>query len=169
MHGYLKSAIQKSSILLRASSGAAVLTIGLKLIQVFRNLQFTPGLANKFQKFLLGTGPFPQSALLQVEVALDPLLAGRRLGITFPTAFVQRRPNAAQKTPIGYAFGVCGITFSLIFDLGRPGGLQWGKVTSIAEPPHPLLLTDVRMSEISAGHEALESTAVPKGRLARNR
>ncbi len=133
-------------------------------------LQFTPELANEFQQFLLGRTPFPQSAILQVEVAFDPFLGGQRLGITFPTALVPRRPNSDQPNiPIGYAFGVCGITFSLMFDLGRPGGLQWGKVTSIAEPPHPLLLTDVRMSEISAGQEAFESTAVPKGRLARTR
>jgi len=132
-------------------------------------LQFTQELEFEFREFLLGKAAFPASALLQVEVAFDPAFKGQRLGITFPSTLVPRRPTPDRGAPIGYAFAVCGITFSLYFDLGRPGGLSWGKVTSIAEPPHPLLLTDVRMSEVSAGQEALELTAVRKGRLARAR
>ena len=129
-------------------------------------LEFTQALEAEFRSFLLGKAAFPSSVLLQVEVAFDPFLSGQRLGIIFPSRIVPRGPTAGAR-PGGDFFALCGMIFSLYFDLGRPGGLEWGKVTSIAEPPHPLLLTNVRMSEVAAAHQELESTATPKGRLAR--
>lgn len=130
-------------------------------------LEFAPELELEFREFLLGKSAFPPSVILQVDVAFDPFLVGGRLGITFPEAVIPRKPIARQGPPVGYFFFVCGLTFTLYFDFGIPAGLS-GKSTSIAEAPHPLLLTNVRMSEVRAGQEALELTAVPKGRLSRS-
>ena len=131
-------------------------------------LRFAPALEVEFREFLLGRSAFPSSAILQVEVAFDPFLVGGRLGMIFPEEITPRKAAVRQEQPRGYFFFVCGLTFTLYFDLGIPAGLIWGKATSIAEPPYPLLLTNVRMSEVRAGQGALESTAVPKGRLARS-
>ena len=129
-------------------------------------LQLAPALVVEFREFLLGRSAFPSSAILQVEVAFDPLRAGGRLGMIFPEEILPRKATAIKEPPRGYFFFVCGVTFSLYLDFGIPAGLK-GKATSIAEPPYPLLLTNVRMSEVRAGQESLESTAAPKGRLAR--
>jgi hypothetical protein len=94
-----------------------------------------------------------------VEVALNPLF-----GMVFPDKLKPRNPDAGLRDA-GYSFVVFGMTFSLLFDLGKRAGLR-GKATSIAESPHPILLTDVRMSEVHAGREALEATAKRVGRLA---
>jgi hypothetical protein len=122
-------------------------------------LKLPPGIALEFRDFLLGKSPFPPSVVLTVEVALDPLF-----GMVFPEKLKPRNPNAGLKEA-GYYFVVFGMTFSLYFDLGKTVGLH-GKATSIAEPPHAIFLTDVRMSEVHAGRETLESTAKRVGRLA---
>jgi hypothetical protein len=124
-------------------------------------LDLPQGLGIEFRDFLLGKSPFPSSVVLTVEVALNPLL-----GMVFPQKLKPRKPNANLKNA-GYFFVVFGITFSLYLDPGKTDGLR-GKATSIAEPPHPIFLTDVRMWEVHAGRETLESTAKRVGRLARS-
>lgn len=128
-------------------------------------LEFAPELELEFREFLLGRAAFPLSVILQVEVAVDPYLDGGRLGMIFPKEVTPKNPTARQGPPVGYFFFVCGLTFTLYFDSGIPAGMK-GKSTSQAEVPYPLLLTNVRMSEVRAGQAALELTAVPKGRLA---
>jgi hypothetical protein len=130
----------------------------------FSQLDLPPGLGLEFQDFLLGKSPFPSSVVLQVEVALNPVFSRGNIGMIFPEKITPRIPNPGLK-PVGYYFLVFGMTFLLYFDLGKTAGLS-GKVTSIAEPPHPIFLTDVRMSEADAGRDALESTAKRIGRLA---
>jgi len=130
----------------------------------FSRLEFPPGLGLEFREFLLGKSPFPSSAVLQAEVALNPVFSGGKIGMIFPDKIAPRIPNVDLK-PIGYAFMVFGITFLLYFDLGRRAGLS-GLITSIAEPPHPIFLTAVRMSEADEGRARLESTAKRVGRLA---
>jgi len=61
---------------------------------------------------------------------------------------------------------VCGMTFILYFDLGRPAGLTT-KALSIAEPPHIISLTDVRLAEVDADCRKMESTAKRVGKLAK--
>lgn len=124
-------------------------------------LQFPSGLELEFRDFLLSKSPFPSSVVLQLEVAPNPLF-----GMVFPDKLKPRNPKADLKK-VGYSFVVFGLTFSLYFDLGERAGLH-GRVTSIAEPPHPIFLTDVRMSEVHAGRATLEATAKRVGRLARS-
>ncbi len=130
----------------------------------FLQLELPPGLGLEFRDFLLGKSPFPTSIVLLVEVARNPAPDGRNIGMVFPEKMTPRTPNAGL-TSVGYYFLVFGITFQLYFDLGKMAGLR-GKVTSIAEPPHPIFLTDVRMSEAGAARDRLESTAKRVGRLA---
>lgn len=117
------------------------------------------GLGPELREFLLGKAPFPPSVVLTVEVAANPLF-----GMVLPEKLKPRDPNVVP-VDVGYFFVVFGMTFSLYFDLGRAVNLH-GTVTSIAQPPHPIFLTDVRMSEVHARRAALESTAKRVGRLA---
>jgi hypothetical protein len=127
-------------------------------------LEFPPGLGEEFRDFLLGKSPFPPSVVLQLEVALNPIFSRGNLGMIFPHKIRPRLPNTNSQ-PIGYFFMVFGLTFLLYFDLGKAAGLRT-KAISIAEPPHPIFLTDVRMSEVDADRNKLESTAKRIGRLA---
>jgi hypothetical protein len=128
-------------------------------------IDLPPKLGLEFRDFLLGKSLFP-SVVLQVEVALNPAFSRGNLGIIFPDKIAPRIPNPDPK-PVGYFFQVFGLTFSLYFDLGKTAGMKT-KVTSIAEPPHVILLTDVRMMEASASYDVLESTAKRVGQLARS-
>jgi hypothetical protein len=130
----------------------------------FSQVELPPGLGPELRDYLLSKSPFPPSVVLQVEVALNPIFSGGNIGMIFPEKITRRIPNAVAK-PVGYYFLVFGLTFLLYFDLGKTAGLR-GRVTSIAEPPHPIFLTDVRMLEADAGRGALESTAKRVGRLA---
>jgi hypothetical protein len=122
-------------------------------------IDFPKGLGIEFQDFLLGKSQFPYSVVLQVEVALNPTFSRGNIGIIFPDKFTPRVPTVDPK-PVGYFFQVFGLTLSLYFDLGKPAGMN------IAEPPHPILLTDVRMLEAKECCDRLESTAKRVGRLA---
>lgn len=82
----------------------------------------------------------------------------------FPEKLMPRIPNPGLG-PVGYFFLVFGMTFSLYFDLGKAAGMNT-KSTSIAESPHPILLTDARMTEARTGSDALEATAKRIGKLA---
>jgi len=130
-------------------------------------VELPPGLGLEFRNFLLGKSPFPTSVILHVEVALNPVFSSGDIGMTFPDKIVPRVPSP-DLTARGYAFTVFGVTFLLYFDLGRSAGLLHGRATSIAEPPHRILLTDVRMSEVDEVHNKLASTAKRVGRLARS-
>jgi hypothetical protein len=133
----------------------------------FPKVELSPGLGIEFRDFLLGKSPFPPSVVLQVEVALNPTFDGGGLGMIFPDKIIPRISNRDTGAR-GYFFMVFGITFILYFDLGKPAGLRFGKAISIAEPPHPIFLTDVRMSEADAGRSKLLLTAKRVGRLARS-
>jgi hypothetical protein len=124
-----------------------------------------PGLGLEFRDFLLGNSLFPPSVVLHVEVALEPVFSDGSIGMLLPERMTRRIPNTDLET-VGYSFMVFGMTFMLLFDLGKTAGLRFGNATSIAEPPHPILLTDVRMSEAAAGCDVLKSTAKRVGRLA---
>jgi len=128
-------------------------------------LEFPTGLGDQLRDFLLGKSPFPESVVLQVEVALNPVLGNRSLGMIFPDKITPRIPNATVE-PVGYFFAVFGVTFMLYFDLGKAAGLRT-KAISIAEPPHTISLSDVRMLEVDADYKRLESTAKRVGKLAR--
>lgn len=130
-------------------------------------LEFPPELGPAFGDFLLGEAAFPSSVVLQVEVAVNPVVGSGTLGMIFPQRIMPRKPNASSE-PRGYFFMVCGMTFILYFDLGKPAGLST-KALSIAEPPHIISLTDVRMSEADAECKQMELTAKRVGGLARGR
>ena len=157
-------ATRKLSILLLASFGADGPSIGRKVSEVSQ-LNFPDGLGNQFRDFLLGKSAFPSSVILQVEVALNPVFTKGNLGMIFPDKITPRISNPTIE-PIGYFFMVFGITFMLYFDLGKAAGLHT-KVLSIAEPPHAISLTDVRMLEVDADYNRLDSTAKRVGKLAR--
>jgi hypothetical protein len=128
-------------------------------------LQFPPELGPALRNYLLGSAPFPRSVLLQVEVAANPAVGRGTLGMIFPEKIMARHPNGSSE-PRGYFFMVCGMTFMLYFDIGRPAGLNT-KALSIAEPPHIICLTDVRLAEVDAACRKMESTAKRVGKLAK--
>jgi hypothetical protein len=136
-------------------------------VSEFSQLEFPPGLGLEFRDFLLGKSPFPNSVVLQVEVALNPVFSRGNIGMIFPDKIKVRLPNANVE-PAGYFFMVFGTTFVLYFDLGKAAGLRT-KAISITEPPHTISLTDVRMSEADAECDRLASTAKPVGQLAHRR
>jgi hypothetical protein len=127
-------------------------------------LSFPPGLGQELQTFLMGNAPFSSSVILQIEVAIDPTLGGGEIGMVFPQPIQPRR--AGPPEPIrGYFFSVFGITFLLFFD-GRAAGMRT-KSASIAEPPHFLSLTNVRMGEVTEQHAEMKTRAKPVGLLAK--
>jgi len=121
-------------------------------------------LGPEFQDFLLGRASLPASVILQVEVALNPVFSSGNIGMIFPSRIVPRIHNVGL-SDVGYSFLVFGMTFLLYFDLGKHAGLRT-KALSIAVPPHPIFLTDVRMSEADEGRNRLDATAKRVGRLA---
>jgi len=86
--------------------------------------------------------------------------------MVFPDKVTPRKPDSAHQSA-GYFFSVFGITFTLYLDFAMAGFVYGGKAISLSEPPHPIFLTDVRMSEVEAGRQSLEATAKPVGLLGR--
>jgi hypothetical protein len=127
-------------------------------------LSFPPGLGQELQTFLMGSAPFPSSVILQVEVAIDPTLGGGEIGMVFPEP-IQPRQAGPPEPVRGYFFSIFGITFLLFFD-GSAAGMKT-KYASVAEPPHFLSLTNVRMEEVTEQHGEMKTRAKPVGLLAK--
>lgn len=122
-------------------------------------VQLSQELETKLRDFLLARGSFPSSAVLQVDVALDPFF-----GMTFPDKITLRNSGSGGQA-VGYFFTVFGTTFCMFTDTVAVGH---GKVVSLADPPHPIFLTDMRMSEVMEGCGKLAMTASRVGRLAQS-